>query len=117
MGRRLARLMVVTKNVLIAALVVVAWLCLALWFRLASIDTNTARAVTQLNEMQQQIDALEQRVTKLNTEVGQAAASMNEMRPELAQNVTDMKTMLEETLPAIKAELSRIAGPAPPARR
>ena len=35
------------------------WLCLALWLRMSSIDSNTAKTMEQITELQRRMDALD----------------------------------------------------------
>lgn len=105
--------MLLGKKALIAGLVVVAWVIVSFYYRIAAIDANTAQTASQVAELDRRITALDQRVSEVNDGLAQATSSMNDMRPELAGNVAEVKTMLEETLPALRADLNRLSTPPP----
>jgi chromosome segregation ATPase len=109
--------MQMSRTVLILVALIFGWLCLSLWFRLATIDATTARTMAQVNELQQRMDELDERVSTLNDDLGQAASSINRLHPELVQNLSEVKTLLETTLPAMRADLDRLSGASSPGRR
>lgn len=109
--------MLLGKKTLLAVAVMVAWVVVSFYYRIAAIDANTAQTAAQVAELERQINALDQRVTQVSDDLNQAALSMNEMRPQLEGNVAEVKTMLAETLPAMRADLNRLATPPPAAGR
>lgn len=105
--------MLLGKKALIAVLIVAAWAIVSFYYRVAAIDANTAKATAQLVELEQRIVALDRRVSAVSDGLEQATMSMNDLRPEVAGNVAEVRTMLEETLPAIRADLNQLKTPPP----
>ena len=101
--------MLLSKNAVIAIVLMLAVMWVSFWARISSIDATGEKTLSQITSLERRMDALDGRVSALSEGLEEATASMNEMRPEVTQSVSEVQTMLAETLPAMRADLNRIA--------